>query len=134
MREEHTHVTVAKAARELGITKAAVNSAIRRGTLDSELVNPRLHLVPRQAIEVYRREHLQQDLQDLQLHHARPEGTAVTNVVRERTAVTVAEAARELGVTYKSLASAIRRGTLAVCRREDSRARFSPCERAIACL
>lgn len=112
MREEHTHVTVAKAARELGITKAAVNSAIRRGTLDSELVNPRLHLVPRQAIEVYRREHLQQDLQDLQLHHARPEGTAVTNVVRERTAVTVAEAARELGVTYKSLASAIRRGTL----------------------
>jgi len=112
MREEHNHVTVAKAARELGITKAAVNSAIRRGTLDSELVNPRLHLVPRQAIEVYRREHLQQDLQNLQLHHARSEGTAVTNLVRERTAVTVAEAARELGVTYTSLASAIRRGTL----------------------
>ncbi len=109
MREKHTPVTVAEAARELGITKAAVNSAIRRGTLDSELVNPRLHLVPRQALESYRREHLQQGLQ---LHQLRPEGTAVTNVVRERTAVTVAEAARELGITKAAVNSAIRRGTL----------------------
>ncbi len=58
MTHERTHLTIAEAARELGLTPDGVHSAIRRGQLDTELVNPRLRLVPRQAIATYRQEHL----------------------------------------------------------------------------
>jgi len=58
MTHERTHLTIAETARELGLTPDGVHSAIRRGQLDTELVNPRLRLVPRQAIDTYKQEHL----------------------------------------------------------------------------
>ncbi len=60
MTHERTHLTTAEAAIELGITQDGVQSAIRRGQLDTELVNPRLRLVPRWAIEAYKHDHLGQ--------------------------------------------------------------------------
>ncbi len=58
--EERTHFTTTEAAALLGITQQGVHSAIRRGHLQTELVNPRLRLIPRRAIEAYRRERLGQ--------------------------------------------------------------------------
>ncbi len=58
--EERTHFTTTEAAALLGITQQGVHSAIRRGHLQTELVNPRLRLIPRRAIEAYRRDRLGQ--------------------------------------------------------------------------
>jgi len=58
--EQRTHFTTAEAAALLGITQQGVHSAIRRGHLQTELVNPRLRLIPRRAIEAYRQERLGQ--------------------------------------------------------------------------
>ncbi len=81
--EQRTHFTTAEAAALLGITQQGVHSAIRRGHLQTELVNPRLRLIPRRAIEAYRQERLGQV--------GRPPHTK--RPTRTRTATEAAEAA-----------------------------------------
>ncbi len=52
--------TTAQVAAELGITLIAVQAAIRRGTLESEAISPRIRLVSQAAIDAYRADHLGQ--------------------------------------------------------------------------
>ncbi len=52
--------TTAQAAEMLGVGQIAVQSAIKRGTLESELVSPRIRLVSQAAIDAYRADRLGQ--------------------------------------------------------------------------
>jgi len=52
--------TTAQVAAMLGVGQIAVQSAIKRGTLESELVSPRIRLVSQAAIDAYRANHLGQ--------------------------------------------------------------------------
>jgi len=52
--------TTAQVAEMLGIKRVAVQAAIRRGQLDSELPSPNLRLVSQAAIDMYRADHLGQ--------------------------------------------------------------------------
>ncbi len=52
--------TTAQAAEMLGVGQIAVQSAIKRGTLESELVSPRIRLVSQAAIDAYRVDRLGQ--------------------------------------------------------------------------
>jgi len=52
--------TTAQVAALLGVGQIAVQSAIKRGTLESELVSPRIRLVSQAAIDAYRANHLGQ--------------------------------------------------------------------------
>ena len=58
MNEDHTLVTVAEAAAQLGISPETLRTAARVGTLKVEKFSPRLNLVTPEAIEAYRRTHL----------------------------------------------------------------------------
>jgi hypothetical protein len=51
-------MTVAEAARALGITPSAVRSAISEGWIKRILLHKRTSLVAREDVERYRREHL----------------------------------------------------------------------------
>jgi len=52
--------TTAQAAEMLGITQIAVQTAIKRDLMESELVSPRIRLVSQAAIDAYRAHHLGQ--------------------------------------------------------------------------
>jgi len=52
--------TTAQAAAMLGVGQIAVQSAIKRGTLESELISPRIRLISQAAIDAYRAHHLGQ--------------------------------------------------------------------------
>ena len=60
MEHERTLFTTAEAATQLGISRNAVQNAIRRGTLAHVAINPRLNMVTVAGIEAYRRAHLGQ--------------------------------------------------------------------------
>jgi excisionase family DNA binding protein len=51
------YLTVAQAARELGLTPQGVRKAVAVGTLQVVRLDGRTNLVPRSEIERYRREH-----------------------------------------------------------------------------
>jgi len=52
--------TTAQAAAMLGITQIAVQTAIKRDLIESELVSPRLRLISQAALDAYRAHHLGQ--------------------------------------------------------------------------
>lgn len=52
--------TTAQAATMLGVTQIAVQTAIKRGLMKSELASPRTRLVSQAAIDMYRANHLGQ--------------------------------------------------------------------------
>ena len=52
--------TTAQAAVLLGVTQIAVQTAIKRGLMESELASPRTRLVSQAAIDAYRANHLGQ--------------------------------------------------------------------------
>ncbi len=52
--------TTAQAAEMLGITQIAVQTAIKRDLMASELVSPRLRLISQAALDAYRAHHLGQ--------------------------------------------------------------------------
>jgi len=52
--------TAAEAAAMLGVSPHTIRSAIQRGIMAYEQINPRLNMVTIQAIETYRRERLGQ--------------------------------------------------------------------------
>ena len=58
MIQKRSLLTTAEAAADLGLSHNTVKSAIRRGRLAVEHINPRLNMVTREAIEAYRRDHL----------------------------------------------------------------------------
>jgi len=60
MTEKRTLFTTVQAAEILGIDQKSVQSAIMRGTLESELLSPRLRVVSQAAIDAYRAHHLGQ--------------------------------------------------------------------------
>jgi len=60
MTEKRTLFTTVQAAEILGIDQKSVQSAIMRGTLESELLSPRLRVVSQAAIDAYRANHLGQ--------------------------------------------------------------------------
>ena len=49
--------TTAQAAEMLGVERIAIQTAIRRGTLESELVSTRVRLISQAAIDAYRENH-----------------------------------------------------------------------------
>jgi len=49
--------TTAQAATMLGVERIAIQTAIRRGTLESELVSTRVRLISQAAIDAYRENH-----------------------------------------------------------------------------
>jgi len=49
--------TTAAAAEMLGVERIAIQTAIRRGTIESELVSPRVRLISQAAIDAYRENH-----------------------------------------------------------------------------
>jgi len=52
--------TTAQAAEMLGLSRVTVQSAIRRGLLESELASPNVRLISQAAIDAYRANHLGQ--------------------------------------------------------------------------
>jgi len=52
--------TTAQAAAMLGVTQIAVQTAIKRGLMESELASPRTRLVSQAALDAYRAHHLGQ--------------------------------------------------------------------------
>jgi len=56
--QERALFTTAEAAAQLGIKHATVKTAVNRGLLRVERVNPRLNLITAEAIKEYRRTHL----------------------------------------------------------------------------
>jgi len=60
MTEKRTLFTTVQVAEILGIDRKSVQSAIMRGTLESELLSPRLRVVSQAAIDAYRANHLGQ--------------------------------------------------------------------------
>jgi len=58
--ERRTLFTAAEAAAMLGVSPNTIRSAIKRGIMAYEPINPRLNLVTLEAIETYRRERLGQ--------------------------------------------------------------------------
>ncbi len=52
--------TTAQAAEMLGLSRVTVQSAIRRGMLESELASPNVRLISQAAIDAYRANHLGQ--------------------------------------------------------------------------
>ncbi len=60
MTEKRTLFTTVQAAEILGIDQKSVQSAIMRGTLESELLSPRLRVVSQATIDAYRAHHLGQ--------------------------------------------------------------------------
>ncbi len=58
MNEDRQLFTTAEAAAQLGITPDAVRVAVRSGTIAFVRINPRLHMITKDAIDAYRRDHL----------------------------------------------------------------------------
>jgi len=58
--ERRTLFTALEAAAMLGVSPNTVRSAIKRGIMAYEQINPRLNMVTLEAIETYRRERLGQ--------------------------------------------------------------------------
>jgi excisionase family DNA binding protein len=52
------HVTVAEAARELGVSPATIRGALMRGSITAVQLHTRMNLIPRSEVERYRRERL----------------------------------------------------------------------------
>jgi excisionase family DNA binding protein len=53
-------LTVAEAAKELGISTTTIHRAVGNGTITPQRLNGRTYLIPRSEVERYRREHLGQ--------------------------------------------------------------------------
>jgi len=79
--------TTAQVAEILGIDQKSVQSAIARGTLESELLSPRLRVVSQAAIDAYRERHLGQ------VGHPTRKKQRLTRKAKEAKAAIVAETA-----------------------------------------
>ena len=90
--------TTAQAAEMLGITQIAVQTAIKRNLMASELVSPRLRLISQAALDKYRAHHLgqvgQPSRQKRRLKQKTEAATAATTTRAEETSADAQEGVR----------------------------------------
>ncbi len=90
--------TTAQAAEMLGITQIAVQTAIKRDLMESELVSPRLRLISQAALDKYRAHHLgqvgQPSRQKRRLKQTTEAATAATTTRAEETSADAQEGVR----------------------------------------